>query len=210
MESDRHGAFLQVVDAGGPRDQRDRAIGGSRRADPCLHRPRVRWDRRSLHQRHPGIRRPGSQLRNGPHEPRRHFTELHFPDRSGRRHHRGDGDLDYPDDSSCFGPEVPTEEDECSDGVDNDGNGDTDYPADTGCFAVYDQGELSYCDDGKDNDGDIDFPDDFYCSSLDDPWEGAPPKVPALSGPARLLAAAALILAMLWIAQSGPPSKPPA
>jgi len=188
----------------------------------------------------------------------------------------GDGDLDYPDDSSCFGPEDATEEDECSDGIDNDGNGDTDYPADpgcyaafshtenpecsdgvdnnrdgntdypadTGCFAVYDQGELAYCNDGKDNDGDgltdypldpdcpfvwsnaeisqcndgldndgdgdIDFPDDINCWGLDDPWEGPPPKVPALSSPARLLAAAVLILAMLWVARLGPSSKPPA
>ena len=188
----------------------------------------------------------------------------------------GDGDLDYPDDSSCFGPEDATEEDECSDGIDNDGNGDTDYPADpgcyaafshtenpecsdgvdnngdgntdypadTGCFAVYDQAERAYCNDGKDNDGDgltdypsdpdcpfvwsngevpqcsdgldndgdgdIDFPDDLFCSSPHDISEAGPPKVPALSGPARLLAAAALILAMLWVGRSRPSSKSPA
>jgi glycerophosphoryl diester phosphodiesterase len=185
----------------------------------------------------------------------------------------GDGNFDYPDDPSCFGPTDPTEEDDCSDGIDNDGNGDTDfpadpgcfapysqtenpqcsdgidnngdgdtdYPADLGCFAVYDQAELAYCADGKDNDGDgftdfpddpdcptswsndeasecgdgldndgdggIDFPDDVNCGGFDDPWEGAPPKVPALSTSARLLTAALLAAATLVFLRRPKPSS---
>ena len=80
-----------------------------------------------------------------------------------------DGDIDFPDDSSCGKADDISEVTECSDGVNNDGDGATDL-ADPDCHSARDHFEHPafnpQCDDGIDNDGDgaIDWVADGGCT----------------------------------------------
>ncbi len=69
---------------------------------------------------------------------------------SDGRDNDGDGLIDYPADTGCYGREdndetpgtAPTTGTaQCSDGRDNDGDGQIDYPADTGCYGRDDNDE---------------------------------------------------------------------
>lgn len=73
----------------------------------------------------------------------------------------GDGNVDYPNDPACTGPDDDDEggggSTQCSDGIDNDGDGDADYPEDSGCSGPGDDDETDatpQCSDGIDNDND--------------------------------------------------------
>ncbi|MBB5208447.1 Ig domain-containing protein [Chiayiivirga flava] len=96
-----------------------------------------------------------------------------FPQCSDGIDNDGDGDIDFPDDTTCPTAEFQFESTECSDGIDNDGDGNTDHPADAGCVAPYSQLEAPECSDGADNDGDtqIDFGSDTFCVSPADQFE---------------------------------------
>ncbi|MDO8510779.1 MAG: Ig-like domain-containing protein [Nanoarchaeota archaeon] len=82
--------------------------------------------------------------------------------------------------------DLPVQEPQCDDGLDNDGDGKIDYHADPGCSDQEDNDETDepveqpQCKDGidNDNDGKIDFPADPGCSSQDDDDENDPVDVP--------------------------------
>ena len=87
-----------------------------------------------------------------------------------------DGDLDFPADPGCEGPDDPAEELACADGLDNDGDGFADGD-DIGCSGADDDDERTElaCDDGRDDDGDglIDL-EDPGCEGVFDQSERAP------------------------------------
>src|SRR3989344_2190512 len=72
--------------------------------------------------------------------------------------------------------DLPVEEPQCIDGLDNDGDGKVDFPADPGCTDQEDNDETDepveqpQCIDGIDNDrdGKIDFPSDPGCTDQED------------------------------------------
>ena len=90
-----------------------------------------------------------------------------------------DGDIDFPEDSTCTSPDTIAESTQCSDGIDNDlpPDGVSDFPNDPGCASANDNNEdntfANICSDGldNDNDGEIDWPTDNGCAHPNDNTE---------------------------------------
>ena len=97
-----------------------------------------------------------------------------------------DGQVDFPEDSSCEGPAGASESSptpaSCNDKRDNDGDGKVDFPDDPGCLVPQSDAEdddcpaglgCPECADGVDNDGNgqADFPGDLGCNSAGDRLE---------------------------------------